>query len=165
MKLSQAPIGLLGALALKALGRNPAEFGETLQPTFESREFYDLALYEGRVVLTVGATNVGDTCEQRVPKGEVWAMKWAGIQLANFSGAVAFPVRCSLNAIYDPSSVPIAPDIVGTINAAGDHLTGGILSPGLFLPSDARIVATLRTDLGAVTCDMSMRIVYARYLG
>lgn len=164
MKLSQAPVGLLGALALKALGRNPTEFTEQLAATYESREFYDMAVLRGRVVDTPGATNVGDTAEVRVPAGEVWAVKWAGVILSAFSGAVAFPIRTSINAIWDPASAPVIPDVVGTVNAANDQLAGGAMLP-LFLPSDGRLVATLRTDLGAVTCTLSLRVVYARYDG
>jgi hypothetical protein len=164
MRLQAAPQGLLGALTLKQHGDNPGEFSPELVPVYEARGFYDLPMLLGRVIDTLAATNVGDTAEQRVPPGEVWRVKYVGIVLSAFT-APAATVRASLNAIVDPASVPIMPDVAGAVAAANDQMAGGIVpaGDGLLMPPDSRLVATLRNDLGAVTCTLSMRIVYARY--
>lgn len=155
--------GFLDLIFSKGIGRTPNDIGSYLAPTIEMRPFYEASALSGQVVDTLLATNVGDTAEALVPQGEAWLLKVIGVVASTFSGAVAFPVRIETVLIVDPAAAPCMPDIIGTINAANDQMAGGIIVPQpTILPPGGRIVARLKTDLGAVTFTMSLRLVFAR---
>ena len=163
--VQQQPYGLLSLLGAKGTGAAPANYANTVQTVVDARSFYELSLLAGRVQDTAAATNVGDTAEITVPAGEIYAVKAAGIIASAFTGAIAFPVRLRLTAIVDPANTPCAPDVIGTVNAANDQISGGeVFAQPFLLPPGGRLVATLGTDLGAVTCTLSLRVLFARIL-
>lgn len=76
MKLQKSPIGLLGAFALKVLGRAPDKFGDTVLPTVDVFDLY-LAKSELKGVQTAAfVINIGGSIVNSpdlvVPNGKVW---------------------------------------------------------------------------------------------
>jgi hypothetical protein len=102
--LAKAPDGLLGALDLKTLGRNPGVFGDVLQPSIETIDFYMLRnrIHVGFTSTFVAVnTNLVWTAATgtpanyvqgglvTVPQQEVWRVKTIAMQNTRVAGDAA----------------------------------------------------------------------------
>jgi hypothetical protein len=75
--ISQLPRGLLAALGLRNLGKNPGELSDLLAPTFETLELYLLNGVETVIgddaAPAIGTRNFSaDTLASVVPQNELW---------------------------------------------------------------------------------------------
>lgn len=80
MQLQKGPIGLLGAFALKVLGRNPTQFGDTITPTIDVFDHYLSSGELQRVgqTITIGIGALTANADQTVPNGKVWRVLGIG---------------------------------------------------------------------------------------
>lgn len=149
MQLQKSPIGLLGAFALKVLGRNPQAFGDTITPTVD---VYDQYLAQGELKISTLSSNVNlATFNARsftVPAGKAWRLIGLGGNYTPNAADVAVLGKLS-GAITSPDSAPLA-FITGSsggglavaVGAAGVNF-GQAFRPPIFLPSGWSVAVTL----------------------
>lgn len=116
MRLHKAPLGLLGAFDLKALGRQPNEFAETLLPVTDVTDFY---LQPNAVVRTAAAATgaLGATLVNLTPaQNEVWRVKGVSIVVARAAADAALSLEFVLGlnraggggiALFSPRFDPV----------------------------------------------------------
>lgn len=109
--LAKAPDGLLGALDLKTLGRNPGFFGDKLDPSFETLDFYLLrnricvgftsafvAVNTSLVMVPAAGTPAGYVVGGfvTVPQQEVWRVKTIALQMTRAAADAALLLECDV---------------------------------------------------------------------
>lgn len=158
MQLQKGPIGLLGAFALKVLGRNPPQFGDSVTPTVEVMDQY---LASGELdVQTTGNFDVAGTSNNAqlvVPTGKVWRVLCAGITVTTNAADIVDGYKVGI-AVLPPagsgSVVPLAYQYTPPA-PAGATLNGmrfGYYFPRpLFLPSGWGILYQCDTDRAITT--------------
>lgn len=162
--LQKTGVGLLGALNLKTLGRQPNAFNDMVQPAFEVEEYYllDLQSFANATAAAVSAVNSKAT--MTVPTSEIWRVISVGGAASAFSGAVAFPVSFAVEAILPGAAtgVELGTAIAPSINAANDTVRVVQQRPPFFLAAGSGLQMVLGTALGAVTVDLAVRAIIQR---
>lgn len=145
MQLQKSPVGLLGAFALKVLGRNPPQFGEAVQPVVD---VYDQYLSQGelRGMVQSGATIVGNPVVQQtlsVPRGKCWRVIGAGGFVSVNVADVALIYQGTI-AIGDPTGsaeIPVFTYNLPQLGVNGRNF-GCTFRPPLFIPSGWNVAVT-----------------------
>lgn len=167
MRFQTAPLGLLGALDLKAQGINPDEFSRELAPTIDTAAFY---LAQG-MQISQNATNHaaiidGEKQVLTVPAGVCW---W----LWSVSGAVAFAAGDTLLDTWplyvgfeSPNTINVAvnigpPGVKGVIAGAISLRAGGWVPRPILLPPGSSVIA--RCCGGATVLAARPMVVAALY--
>jgi hypothetical protein len=170
--LQKVPIGLLGALDLKTLGLNPRFFGETVQPTFDVRDFYLLPQLESVFTDAIGVTALGSIAAVVVPNGQTWRVRAASCELlcpatTSSPGASTDPLALSLQVepILAAQETRIA---TGVFPFNGFALTAAVqfgceaANLDLVIPSGCRIFAQLDSTV-TVASDLRCSVLFQRF--
>jgi hypothetical protein len=128
--LHKAPLGLIGAFALKVLGRNPTEFGDVVTPVVDVYDQY-LEVTESRVVgaMGIGVRTISGT---HTPASRFsWRVLAIGVSLSLDAADVAL-TGTTITSMTSPA-------VAGTIVEPGGTLvvngaTGLFRSLGVWLP-------------------------------
>jgi hypothetical protein len=102
--LQKAPLGLLGLLDLKTLGRNPDGFNNTVVATIEASDMYGAPNAQ---ILTASGNlqNVGDTLSLTVPSSTAYRVRsFAGAvtTIATENAGLALGFQTSANSNFAP---------------------------------------------------------------
>jgi hypothetical protein len=163
MQLQKGPVGLLGALALKVLGRNPPQFGDAVVPTVEVLDQY-LAQGELDVQATGNVDVVGTTNNAQilVPSGKCWRVLCVGFNVTTNAADIVDGYKVGF-AILPPAGVGnLVPTAYKDVPPApaGATLNGtrfGYYFPRpLFLPPAWGILFQIDTDR-AITTQVRMQ--------
>lgn len=158
MQLQKGPVGLLGALALKVLGRNPPQFGDAVVPTVEVLDQY---LAQGELdTQTTGNIDVVGTSNNgalTVPSGKCWRVLCVGFNVTTNAADIVDGYRVGF-AIQPPagaaSLVPTAyqnvPPAPAGATANGTRF-GYYFPRPLFLPPAWGILFQIDTDRAITT--------------
>ena len=121
--LAKAPDGLLGALDLKTLGRNPGLFSDELGPSLEVIDFYLLrnrinigftsafvAVNTNLVMAAAAGTpaNYISGGSITVPQQEVWRVKTIALQNTRVAGDAGLLLECDVFIRRPPNSQNVA---------------------------------------------------------
>lgn len=122
--INRLPAGLLGFIDVKAMGKNPAFFGDVVSPVVDLTPFYRSAsrfrVISTNIVPTGAFTNVSNIV---VPDGKVWLIENI---LATSAGLTATAQLSGAVCIVSPNSTGVlACAMPGQYQVAGD---GGVLS-------------------------------------
>ena len=137
--LQKGPLGLLGAFALKVLGRNPIGFGDTVVPVADVYDQY-LATSELQVKIVNGATALATFNSQSstVPQGRVWRVAAVNCLAAMNAADIALVSLVGV-AVLSPNSAPFSCQLCVQPSGPGPGLlqraASAICRPPLFLPS------------------------------
>lgn len=141
--LQKSPLGLLGALALKTLGRNPDQFSSSVMPTMD---VYDQYLATSELQMVVDTTNLtltGETTKTfTVPTGKVWRLIAAGGRTGLNAADVALIMAGVVN-LQSPNGAPqrtpigvfLTPQLGQGLRAFGFNFR-----PPIFLPSGWKVL-------------------------
>lgn len=117
MNLQKAPLGVLSAFALKVIGRNPTEFGDTLVPTIDVYDQYlvnqELTRVQTAAILLAATTSIGVLMP--VPAGRIWRVLAVGTTGNNnvADGALLFDMLVQVTTPIGGAAVPIVNDRLG----------------------------------------------------
>jgi len=135
MQLQKSPIGILGAFALKVLGRNPQLFSEAVTPTVDVYDQY-LATSELSVKATSANVNLAtfNTSAFVVPNGKCWRLMALGGSFGPNVADIAIHRRLtfSLTGPGNANAVNIGGGADDTGALASSY--GFTLRPPIFLP-------------------------------
>jgi hypothetical protein len=157
MQLQKGPIALLGAFALKVLGRNPTAFGDSITPVVDVYDQY-LAAGELQVSNQVLATALAafNSSTFTVPNGKAWRVKGASL-LGSLNAADAAFVSMQTVNIQSPNSSPNGCRIAAAqFPATAGPRAVGYVGPPIFLPSGWKIVLELWTS-AAITVTSNLQ--------
>jgi len=164
--LQKVASGLLGALNLKTLGRNPQTFADELQPQYDATNHYLLDLLTRFGSTTPSAAlGVGTTQVVTVPQGEVWAVFNIGAAITTTLAAgelVSFFVQ--RNLFVDmfglrPVSATVTPEAVGVLM---DYPAGISYPQPLMLDAGESIRVRNQFSLASATSSMRLNLTFAR---
>lgn len=138
MQLQKGPLGILGAFALKVLGRNPSQFGDSVTPIVD---VYDQYLATSELISNVVGGNLNlaatNTRTFTVPAGKAWRLMGCGIDMG-FNGAdIALKSIITVEVSSPNSGLPgtvlysSGTDVGGAVARTG----GVAFRPPIFLPS------------------------------
>jgi len=159
VQLQKAPLGLLGAFALKVLGRNPPQFSDVVVPTADVYDQY-LATQELQQLTVAGNANLAasNTRTFTVPNGKVWRLIGAGAQIGLNVADVALKSIITVNIQSPNGGLPdglIGSGVTDTGGAAF-RAFGLALRPPIFLPSGWIVGLGLNTS-AALTVAVPMQ--------
>ena len=85
MLLQKAPLGLLGALELKVLGKNPDQLADALVATYDAEDFYGLP--NAQILTATGnLTSTGDLLQITVPSNQVYRVHTLAMRISINAG-------------------------------------------------------------------------------
>jgi putative lipoic acid-binding regulatory protein len=148
MQLQKSPIGLLGAFALKVLGRNPQQFGDQVVPVVDVYDQY-LAIGELQILTGSGlatALAAFNSVSFTVPNGKAWRLKAASL-IGSLNAADAAVVSVQTIALQSPNSAPFSVRLAtrqDPANAGVRHVAWQSGTP-IFLPSGWKVTFELWT--------------------
>jgi hypothetical protein len=132
--LQQAPQGWLGALGLKAVGKNPDVVSDTINGVLEAGHFYFPPQVRQQTQTVTSPLADGSTISLVVPDGEAWIVYAAG-------GSIPFAATDALvddNALVlsyaQNSQTPTMQLAVGPVRQKGAIVTSGSLQVGALFP-------------------------------
>jgi hypothetical protein len=160
MQLQKGPLGLLGAFALKVLGQNPPNFGDTVIPIADVYDQY-LATSELQIQRAAMATALATftSTSFTVPAGKVWRLIAASMAGAN-NAADAALVSTDLIGLLSPNSTVFSVNIAQGALQTGAAVIRGVavtLRPPIFLPSGWSI-SFGRSQSAAVTVTANVQV-------
>lgn len=142
MRLTAAPLGLLGAFALKVLGKNPDGFGDTVSPVVDVYDQY-LQTTENRTIgaIGIGARTVSMT--HTLPDRFCWRVLAIGVNFTLDAADIALTATVITSVtspavagtIIEPCGTMVVNGATGTNRALG-HL---LPRPLLLLPGNSII--------------------------
>jgi hypothetical protein len=158
VQLQKAPVGILGAFALKVLGRNPTTFGETVQPIVD---VYDQYLGTSELQINVGSGLVTalagyNAVSFTVPNAKAWRLKAASL-IGALNVADAALVSTQTIGIQSPNSAPFLVRVATRQDPAttGCRHVGWQTATPIFLPSGWKVVFELWTS-AAITVSSTL---------
>lgn len=139
--LQKAPLGLLGAFALKVLGVNPDFFGRTVVPIADVYDQYlattELQIKQGSAVAAIGSGSEFPATFT-VPAGKVWRVIGGSISGSLNVADAAINVQGTFGVISPnsgPTAAVLATGPIMTGMQAGTRSFGCSFRPPIFLPS------------------------------
>lgn len=118
MQLQKGPLGLLGAFALKTIGRNPTQFGDTVQPVADVYDQY-LAQSELGIATTNAAIGLNNFQQLTiaVPAGKMWRLFGVSWQATLNAADIAIAMQGEVLLLRLPSGAqlgqPSQPSTIG----------------------------------------------------
>jgi hypothetical protein len=128
--LHKAPLGLLGAFALKVLGRNPDKFGEAVLPVVDVYDQY-LDTTEARVVGTMAIGTRTISGAHVLPSRYAYRVLAIGVSFSLDAADVALTAT-TITSMTSPAVAGTVTEPQGTMVVNG--ATGLFRSLGLWLP-------------------------------
>lgn len=131
--LQKSPLGVLGAFALKVLGRNPDKFGDTVLPTADVYDQYLLQTELQMQIVSAGITVAAfsNASVLLVPPGKIWRVLSVGTQGATITGADLALVWAVIISAINPAGTQA---VVTTGVLVGSAPIGAVRGHGLYLP-------------------------------
>lgn len=164
-KIQRTPLGLLGLLGIKSLGKNPDQISDTVIGAINMAPFYWASKLEvhAELVTNVGAT-AGDAPLITVPDSEDWLVLGVGLDIS--TGQTVGDVNdlsCTLLPPRGVEGLTVVQHATQTINSVLDvtHF-GKQLEFPIVLPGGSRIAwifnQALTTDIGVEVIAMIVRL-------
>jgi len=159
MNLHKSPTGLLEALALKVLGRNPPEFGDLVRPSYNATQHYRqdlLRIWQDNATITAG--NVLTTACV-IPDRSLWRLRLVSIFMIDVGAATAKTmwIHCTMPQInrdtqsggFATNALPQTLFFVDPIARAVINRAAGSWQPtqDFFVPGGSTIRGTLGAPL------------------
>lgn len=132
IRLTKAPIGILGTFDMKVEGRNPGFFGDVMTPVADLLDHYallDCSQQVDQTVMAIGAKTVGATLTP--PNGCTWRLIALSSDLTLAAADTAFTGN-TIATLSTPGGFPGMALGYGALNKNG--ATGLLNSWGYYLP-------------------------------
>jgi len=160
--INRTPFGLLDALGLKQLGRNPASLAEVVSPTIDLWENYYVG-QEEFTTDTVNRSTLGFTVfpNTLVPAGEMWMLIDSNVLLTGAAGTTAI---CGAEwGINGASWIPYLASQSGTVAAAAEtRYLNFAHNPMMILPQHQLAFRVLQIS-AAVAVSAQAWVRFARF--